>query len=65
MVSGTLKARGATIPVTGRLRGDQITLEVGTARYVGRVSDNVMMGEMTGSTRGAWRAARAPSQLQN
>lgn len=45
MVSGTLRnTSGATTNVTGRLRGDQITLTAGTATYSGKVNSNNMEG---------------------
>lgn len=59
MVSGTLRSGGKTIPVIGRLRGDEITFSVGSDRYVGRVQGGVMEGEV--SSRGdtsTWNAKR-------
>ena len=40
MVSGTLTLAGKTAAVTGRLRGDQITLRAGDIQYTGRVAGN-------------------------
>jgi SAM-dependent methyltransferase len=40
----------------GKLRGDEITFTVGTAKYTGRVNGNSMKG--TGSAGGAWSATR-------
>jgi SAM-dependent methyltransferase len=47
MLTGTL---GSTA-VTGRLRGDEITITAGTTRYTGRVSGNTITGlQSAGST---------------
>jgi hypothetical protein len=53
-VSGTL----GTTPVTGRLRGDEITLEAGQVRYAGRVNGNTIQGTVTGGGGGAFTATR-------
>ena len=44
MVSGTLVRGGATTPVTGRLRGDLITLTAGNIEFAGRVTGDTMEG---------------------
>jgi 16S rRNA G966 N2-methylase RsmD len=55
MVSGTLGAK----PITeGRLRGDELTFNVGGARYTGRVNGTVIRGTITGGTGGAFTATR-------
>ena len=55
LVSGTL---GGTSISDGRLRGDQITFSVGSARYTGRVEGNVIRGTRTGGSGGTWTATR-------
>jgi SAM-dependent methyltransferase len=44
MVSGTLVRGGTTTPVTGRLRGDLITLTAGNIEFAGRVTGDTMEG---------------------
>jgi hypothetical protein len=53
-VTGTL----GTTPVTGRLRGDEITLEAGAVRYTGRVNGKTMQGTVTGGSGGPFTATR-------
>jgi hypothetical protein len=53
-LTGTL----AGTPVTGSLRGDQITFTVGPAKYTGRVAGNAMKGTATGTAVGQWSAER-------
>jgi hypothetical protein len=52
MLSGTL---GST-PVTGRLRGDEITFSAGNAKYTGRVNGTTMSGDVGGG--GKWTATK-------
>jgi SAM-dependent methyltransferase len=61
MLSGTLMAGGQTTMVTGRLRGEQITLSAGAQEYSGVVRGNNIEGTTkTGSDGGArWTATRA------
>lgn len=56
-VSGELTAGGVTSAVTGRLRGDQITLTIGGVEYTGKVDGDRMQGTR-GSGRQAWTATR-------
>ena len=59
MVSGTLSSGGKTVPVIGRLRGDEITFRVGHDRYTGRVQGGVMEGRvLSGGNSAAWSATR-------
>ena len=59
MVSGTFtSARGNTTPVTGRLRGDQITLTVGDTEYKGRVSGDTMEASPGTGSSGTLKATR-------
>ena len=44
MVSGTLVAGGTSTPVTGKLRGDLITLTAGNIEFAGRVTGDTMEG---------------------
>jgi precorrin-6B methylase 2 len=55
MVTGTLTANGAATPVKGRLRGEEITLDLGGREMKGRVAGNSIEGTV-GSDR--WRATR-------
>lgn len=57
-VHGTLMIGGKRVPISnGRLRGDNISFEVGKAKYNGRVDGNTMTGEMVGPS-GPWSATR-------
>jgi SAM-dependent methyltransferase len=47
-----------TTPVTGRLRGDEITLEAGPVRYTGRVNGKTIEGTIAGGPGGAFTATR-------
>jgi len=52
-ITGTLGGK----PISeGKLRGDEITFNVGTAKYTGRVNGNAMKGTVSGG--GAWSATR-------
>ena len=59
MVTGSLKNGAGTIPVNGKLRGDQLTLTAGNADYTGRVDGNKIEGTVKGSSSGSWTATRA------
>ncbi len=60
VVSGTLTSSGTPAEVSGKLRGDQITLKVGDAEYAGRVNGTTIEGTVkNGPTTGDWRATRA------
>ena len=52
MLSGTL---GST-PITGRLRGDEITFTAGNAKYTGKVNGSTMSGDVGGG--GKWTATK-------
>ena len=60
MLSGTLgSGSGATQIVNGRLRGDQITFDVGGAHYTGRVTGDTIEGTLaSGATTSNWQASR-------
>ena len=62
MVAGSLAGGSARETVSGgRLRGDEITFNVGPARYSGRVSGTTMAGTVTsGGTSTPWTATRVP-----
>ena len=53
-VTGTL---GGT-PVSGRVRGEEITLEAGKARYTGHVNGKTIQGTVTGGAGGTFTATR-------
>jgi precorrin-6B methylase 2 len=61
MVSGTLKAGDKTTEVSGRLRGDVLTLNGGAAELAGRVAGDRIEGTLkNGATSAArWSASRA------
>ena len=54
MLSGTLNKS----PISGRLKGAEISFTAGESQYVGRVNGNVMSGEVKGPRPGQWRATR-------
>jgi SAM-dependent methyltransferase len=56
MISGTLKTGDTTTPITGRLRGEEITFSAGNTKYTGRVNGNAMKGSVDGGA--AWTANR-------
>jgi hypothetical protein len=57
MISGSLNRGGNTTQITnGKLNGDQITFNVGSAVYRGRVAGNSMEGSI--SSGGNWKATR-------
>jgi SAM-dependent methyltransferase len=59
MVTGTLTAGGSTSEVSGKLRGDQITLTAGDSEYTGRVNGNAIEGTVKkGDATSNWRATR-------
>ena len=60
MVTGTLAANGAAIPVKGRLNGNAITLTSDDNRtFAGRVTGNAIEGTASaGGANTAWRASR-------
>jgi SAM-dependent methyltransferase len=58
MVSGTLTMNGTSVPVSGKLRGDLITLTAGSAEYAGRVTGDTMEGNVKGGSAGSWSATR-------
>ncbi len=59
MVSGTLTADGKTVPVSGRLRGEQLSFSAAGAQYEARVNGNAMAGtRKEGGSSGAFSAAR-------
>jgi hypothetical protein len=55
MVSGSL---GSTPISDGRLRGEELTFNVGPARYTGRVTGGTIRGTITGGKGGDWTATR-------
>jgi precorrin-6B methylase 2 len=59
MISGTLRSGGKTIPVSGKLLGEQITFTAGSAQYTGKVNGSGMNGTMkNGSSTGQWSASK-------
>lgn len=61
VVSGSLGVESKSIPVAGRLRGDQITFTAGGAQYDARVNGNTMEGtRKAGNSSSAFTATRKP-----
>ena len=60
MVTGRLTTNNSSLPIAGKLQGDQITLQAGNVEYAGRVTGDVMEGTMKAGGAGAtqWRATR-------
>jgi hypothetical protein len=59
MVSGTVTSGGESTPVTGRLRGEQITLSFGGQEFTGRVNGNSIEGTLrNGSAQSSWSATK-------
>ncbi len=61
VVSGTLTSGGKSVPVTGKLRGDQISFTAGDTEYAGHVSGNAMEGTTKGANGpngGTWTAKK-------
>ena len=62
MISGTLTATGQPVPVSGRLRGADISFTAGPRTFTGRVQGNEIEGTVrTGDQTSTWRAARSGS----
>jgi precorrin-6B methylase 2 len=62
MLTGTLTAGGRSTPVSGRLRGTQITLTLDGQEITGRVNGNAIDGTVrAGSAQSAWTATRTGS----
>ena len=57
-ISGTLKTGSTVTPITGKLRGDQISFNAGAAAYSGRVAGSSMEGSVAGNKWSANRAAK-------
>lgn len=55
MVSGAL---GSATIASGRLRGDEISFTIGSAKYTGRVNGNSIQGTITGGAGGSFTATR-------
>ena len=59
MVSGTLTSGGQAVPVSGSLRGADLTLKAGTRTITGRVQGDQIDGTaVDGSAKSGWRATR-------
>lgn len=60
MLAGSLRSAAGSVPVEGRLRGNQITFTAGNAQYSGRVNGSAMEGTVTsGGTTANWSATRS------
>jgi hypothetical protein len=55
MLSGTM---GTETVTAGRLRGADITFNVGNVKYTGRVNGKTMSGTMSGGRTGSWTATQ-------
>ena len=60
MLTGTLTTASATLAVSGKMRGDEITFTAGNASHTGRVNGGGMEGTVSG---GAWSATRSGAQV--
>lgn len=59
MLTGTLTSGGQSTEVTGKLRGDQITLTIGGQEMTGRVKGNSIAGTLrNGSAQNNWTASK-------
>jgi len=59
MLTGSLTADGKSVPIAGRMRGNEITFTAAGAAYSGRVDGNAMEGmRKVGSASAAFSAAR-------
>ncbi len=59
MISGTLAASGKSLPVTGKLTGDQIEFSAGEMEYKGQSNGDTMSGTAKSSNgESKWQAAR-------
>ena len=59
MLSGTLTSGGQATPVSGSLKGYELSLKAGTTAISGRVQDNSIDGTLTdGSAKSSWKATR-------
>jgi hypothetical protein len=59
MVSGTLTSGGQSTPVSGSLKGADLTLKVGTRAITANVQGNQINGTATeGSAKSSWHATR-------
>jgi hypothetical protein len=59
MVSGTLTSGGQSTPVTGSLRGEELTLKAGSRAITARVQGNQIDGTAAdGASKSSWRATR-------
>ncbi len=61
MISGTLAGNGGSTPISGKLRGNEVTFTAGTAQYTGRVNGNSMEGTISGGGSGSWKATKTSS----
>jgi SAM-dependent methyltransferase len=62
MVSGTLTSGNEVVPVSGRLRGAEISFTAGAAHYTGRANGNAMEGLVSSSGNNTkWSATRTGS----
>ncbi len=59
LISGTLTSNGNSTPISGKLRGSEISFTAGTAQYTGQVNGGSMEGTVTGGNGGSWKATRA------
>ena len=61
-ISGTLKSASGTAPVTGKLRGDQISFSGGGSEYTGRVAGNNIEGIARAAGRDSKFSATRPGK---
>jgi len=62
VITGTLGVDGKNIPITGKLKGDQISFKTDESEYSGRVNGNTISGTLKSKTgSGTWEAIRLES----
>jgi SAM-dependent methyltransferase len=59
MISGTFTSGGQSVPISGSLRGSELTLKAGNREITGRVQGNQIEGTLRdGNSKSSWRASR-------
>jgi len=57
-LSGTMTTGGNTVPIEGRVRGEELTFKAGDTQYTGRVAGNRIEGVAMGVSAQNWSATR-------
>ena len=60
MLSGSMEVGGGSVPVSGKMRGDQISIKAGSAEYTGKVNGKTIEGTVkNGAQTSKWVATRS------